>query len=1288
MRPGAAPGTGGAYGWGDDNYRQLGDGLPVGYRIADPTPPAGIGTGVTDIAAFGGGTFARKGGAWHVWGYGSNGETCTGAFDTHYTPTTSLIPATAKIAGGGFFELYLDGGAVYGCGDDGVGALGDGGTTNTSTPVAVPGLGSGVVDIAAGDQHGLALLNDASVVSWGYNQGGQLGHGTTARIETPAPVSGLSGVQAVAAGIEHSLALKTDGTVVGWGRNALGEVGDNTTTMRTTPVPVPGLSGVTQIVAANSWSMALKSDGTVWVWGGNFSGQLGDGTTSDSHVPEQVAGLTGITQIAGGNSHAVALSSSGTVYTWGGNGSRELGNSTTADHNYSPAPITGLTATQIVAGRSHTSVLLPDGSVRSWGDNGSGSIGNGPAASDPHPVPGAVVAPGDAHLVAVDGGYSHTLGLTDGGAVLAWGRNTEGQLGTGSPDGSGTPAPVTGLGSGVQQVAASLYNASYALKNDGSVVAWGSNENGELGDGTTTGRSAPGPVTGLGGPVASIAAGAFHGLAAMADGTVRAWGSNVFGNLGDGSTNQATTAVSAAGLSGITGVGASDWSSYAISASGDLYAWGRNESGQLGDGTLVDQHTPELISGIHDVVSVTGGYSFAAALDSHGSVWTWGDNQDGQLGDGTNTDRSVPTPVTLPGNAIAIATGGLFTLALLDDGSVYAWGFNGYGAVGGSDVYADVLTPSKVNGLPPTVFALGAGAYFSLAVAEPPVPYAPTIGAATGGNASASVAFTAPVKDGGSPITGYTASCVSSDGGTAGSAGGSASPITVSGLTNGRTYTCTVSAQNANGSGDASLASTSFVPATVPDAPLSAAASLTGATASVSFATPSSDGGSPITGYAASCVSTGGGSTRTGARAASPISVAALSPGTTYTCSVTASNAVGGGPASGPSNPVSVANLPGAPTAVKAVTGATATAVGPLTVTFTPPASNGGSAITGYRATCTSSNGGATRAVSASASPITVSGTTTGKSYACRVTATNAVGTGAASAASPPVVVGAPAAPTGVTTDTGAAGSLVVSFVAGVNNGAAITSYTATCVSSNTGVTGTNSGAGSPLTVPGLSVGKTYTCTVSATNSRGAGAASTPSSTVIVGAPSAPSNVKAVSGPTTGATGSLTVTFAASANNGAAITSYTATCVSSNGGATSAKSGAGSPLVVAGVTTAKTYTCSVKATNSRGAGPSAAALSVIIVGSPAPPTGVSAVKVAAGQLRVTFTAGANNGAAVSSFTATCVSSNGGATSSKSGVGSPLTVTGLTTGKAYTCTVNATNSRGAGLASAASAAVNA
>jgi hypothetical protein len=186
--------------------------------------------------------------------------------------------------------------------------------------------------------------------------------------------------------------------------------------------------------------------------------------------------------------------------------------------------------------------------------------------------------------------------------------------------------------------------------------------------------------------------------------------------------------------------------------------------------------------------------------------------------------------------------------------------------------------------------------------------------------------------------------------------------------------------------------------------------------------------------------------------------------------------------------------------------------------------------------------------------------------------------------------------------------------------------------------------------------------------------------------------VKAVSGSTTAATGSLTVTFTIGANNGSAITSQTATCVSSDVGAATPKTGVhtgatAAPITVAGVTTGKSYTCTVKATNARGAGRASAPSLPVIVGSPAPPTAVSAVKVASGQIKVTFTPGANNGSNTTSYTATCTSTTG-AVGSKSGAASPLTVIGLTAGASYTCTVKGTNARGAGLASAASGAVTA
>jgi hypothetical protein len=236
------------------------------------------------------------------------------------------------------------------------------------------------------------------------------------------------------------------------------------------------------------------------------------------------------------------------------------------------------------------------------------------------------------------------------------------------------------------------------------------------------------------------------------------------------------------------------------------------------------------------------------------------------------------------------------------------------------------------------------------------------------------------------------------------------------------------------------------------------------------------------------------------------------------------------------------------------------------------------------------------------------------------------------------------------------------------------------------------------VTVLSLSPTKSYTCAVRATNAIGTGAASAASNAVTVAnLPGAPTAVTAVSGTTTVATGSLVVSYAAPVNNGGSpITGFTATCVSSNGGATKTGTHVGAtaaPITVAAVATAKTYTCTVKASNAVGNSAASVASLPVNVGSPAAPTAVVAqsgsTTTATGSLKVTFALAANHGAAITSQTATCVSSNGGATKSATHLGAtaaPITVAGLTVGKTYTCTVRATNARGAGLASAASGAV--
>ena len=269
------------------------------------------------------------------------------------------------------------------------------------------------------------------------------------------------------------------------------------------------------------------------------------------------------------------------------------------------------------------------------------------------------------------------------------------------------------------------------------------------------------------------------------------------------------------------------------------------------------------------------------------------------------------------------------------------------------------------------------------------VPGAPTIGTATAGNAQATVIFTAPVSNGGSVVTGYTVT--SSPGNITGT--GTASPITVTGLTNGTAYTLTVTATNAIGNSVASSASNSVTPvalSTVPGAPTIGTATAGNAQASVTFTAPGSNGGSAITGY--TVTSNPGGKTGTGA--ASPITVTGLTNGTAYTFTATATNAIGTSLASSASNsvtPVAPSTVSGAPTIGTASAGNAQ-----ATVIFTAPVSNGGSAITGY--TVTSSPGNITG--TGSVSPITVTGLTNGTAYTFTVTATNAIGTSVASSAS------------------------------------------------------------------------------------------------------------------------------------------------------------------------------------------------------------------------------------------------------------------------------------------------
>jgi uncharacterized protein (TIGR02145 family) len=429
---------------------------------------------------------------------------------------------------------------------------------------------------------------------------------------------------------------------------------------------------------------------------------------------------------------------------------------------------------------------------------------------------------------------------------------------------------------------------------------------------------------------------------------------------------------------------------------------------------------------------------------------------------------------------------------------------------------------------------------------------APTNVVATAGNAQATVTFSAPA---GSGITGYTVT--STPGSITGT--GSASPITVTGLTNGTAYTFTVIATNANGNSPASSASNSVIPSTGPGAPTIGTATPGNAQATVAFTAPANNGGSAITGY--TVTSNPGNITGTGS--ASPITVTGLTNGTAYTFTVFATNAKGNSSPSSASNSVTPSTIPGAPTIGTATKGNAQ-----ASVAFTAPASNGGSAITGYTATSNPGNLTGT----GTTSPITVAGLTNGTAYTFTVIATNAAGSGPASSASNSVTPSAvPGAPTIGTATKGNAQASVAFTAPASNGGSAITGYTATSNPGNLTGTGTTS----PITVTGLTNGTAYTFTVIATNGNGNSLPSSASNSVTPSTvPGAPTIGIATEG-----NALVSVTFTAPVSNGgSAITGYTVTSTPGNLTGT----GTTSPITVTGLTNGTAYTFTVFATNTTG----------------------------------------------------------------------------------------------------------
>ncbi|WP_104087004.1 RCC1 domain-containing protein [Arthrobacter sp. GMC3] len=355
--------------------------------------------------------------------------------------------------------------------------------------------------------------------------------------------------------------------------------------------------------AGSCHSLGIGTDGSAWAWGNNADGKLGDGTTRNSFAPVRVLLGTGVTvaAVSAGGFHSLALGIDGALWAWGNNADGQLGNGSTSTVNSSiPVRVSfpaGVTVTAVSAGAFHSLALDTDGSLWAWGSDEDGQLGK-PSTGFGSSVPVQLALPAGITFTDVSAGSYHSLAVDSLGFLYAWGKNDDGQLGDGTDTSHPVPvkvAPKWAAGTTIDSVSAGAFH-SVAVDSEGTAWAWGLNQSGQLGDGTTTRRSEPVRVVRTWGPratIASINAGRVHTVAVDSDGTAWSWGGNEDGQLGDATRNPRSEAARVARTwpehTTITSLSAGGHHGVAVDSSGAGWAWGNAAFGQLGDGYTTTQ---------------------------------------------------------------------------------------------------------------------------------------------------------------------------------------------------------------------------------------------------------------------------------------------------------------------------------------------------------------------------------------------------------------------------------------------------------------------------------------------------------------------------------------------------------------------------------------------------------------------------------------------------------------------------------------------------------------------------
>jgi alpha-tubulin suppressor-like RCC1 family protein len=745
--------------WGHNARGQLGVPSSDVTFLTKPIDVPGL-TGVVGVTA--GAEFScawTDGGVTYCWGAGASGQLGDGglADRAHPTPVSGLSAVVQVAAGAEFACALRENGQVYCWGSNVRGQMGSGtlgGTVNT--PLAVAGLTDAAI-LTAGPQHVCAISARGRVLCWGAGGSGRLGYGQTSDQARPLQVAPgpalLFDAREVTASGTHTCAQRTDGRLTCWGSATANRLAGASAVAETVPHLVPvtdSLEGVLTLLAGLEHTCALRQDGALACWGRNASGQLGIGTLSTSSLPVVIPAFGPVTTAAAGDTSTCARTEEGQVYCWGQNVFGALGDGTTTDRT-SPREVVQLAdhalcaecddgnpctrgfctpagcltearpdgavcgygracaagacnageppATTLAVGSDHVLFARADGSVAAWGQNQHGQLGIGTTSTLPRVYPVDVV--GLSEIVGVAAGEDFSCAWTGDGRIFCWGLGTSGQIGDGASANRAQPTPVNAWGQPTVQVVAGRGFAC-ALDATGQVHCWGTNLYGQLGLGTTGGQeTTPTPVLNLA-DAAYLDAGDQHICAIRRSGQLVCWGAGSQGRLGYGETgNRPRPTAVAPGLAGIADVrrvAAGSQFTCAERMDGRLSCWGSATYSKLAGAAAETLLVPGLapqVAGLETIDTLLAGAEHGCAQLTDGRLSCWGRNNYGQLGNGSLTNSAVPTPVPGLADVTAAAAGRAMTCAAVAGGGVYCWGENTNGTLG-DGTRTDRSTPAPV----------------------------------------------------------------------------------------------------------------------------------------------------------------------------------------------------------------------------------------------------------------------------------------------------------------------------------------------------------------------------------------------------------------------------------------------------------------------------------------------------------------------------------------------------------------------------------------------------------------